>query len=753
MSHWKVGFHDGAGGGNSNGLGDLFTTLDTAGIPVTMVSADTAGPLYELQVLAKASGVKHVMAWRDSVHGLDVPKYHLDPVVAAQLHWQALLGYWPPELDPRYVWIIPINECDKNRADWLGRFGVAFADLAVPAGFKVLLPGWSGGEPEYEHWETPGQLAYLRRCAQDPEKVGVALHEYSFRTDYLVDDTPYYLVGRFQQMFDVCDKNSIRRPIVLISEFGWTLNDAPGVDEAMRQLNWAAVLYGRHPTVIGAALWYLGPGYGGIADKVQPLIEPVTQEAVRWGPPDETKPEPPVEPPTAPGKDKEIIAKVPQPRDYTLEEYLQIAATLFPKGRVMSPAHTATLAMLAAGNPESYAEVWEPYLPSQVQTIQFIEAAGYRWEPHSIYAPKELVLTHFPTDSQTFTQPFAANPQNYAHYCDANGVCLKGHNGVDLRAILGARIMNAVKGTVEWVGDHSPNGGLSDYGWHVRVRHASGALLIYAHLSPSIQVEVGWQIDGGLILGFSGNTGRSTGAHLHFEIRLCPGLPDWPWCTVDPTPYLQPLLDDPAPLPGVDMTPYLQVVDSGVGPFFVLQHHDGVTENIQMRVQDGRIYAVKGDNYEEFRIEGGYIERGTDSSHGPDTAYRLDDGYGWSRWMPKLWSVGDVFWRSPTVIYFQKSNCAVLSQHPNTLSYLRFDKFHLEWTSPPSGASPNGVTLANVVECSYGFDPATPPIENYKFAYKVGYPVEWYNNAGAHSWISEIPLGRDPLPLNLLDCL
>lgn len=73
------------------------------------------------------------------------------------------------------------------------------------------------------------------------------------------------------------------------------------------------------------------------------------------------------------------------------------------------------------------------------------------------------------------------------------------------------------------------------YGWHVRVEHEDGFLSIYAHLSR-FAVEVGDQVQAGYVLGFSGNTGNSTGPHLHFEVRKN-GL------EFNPEPFLQPLGD------------------------------------------------------------------------------------------------------------------------------------------------------------------------------------------------------------------
>jgi hypothetical protein len=55
-----------------------------------------------------------------------------------------------------------------------------------------------------------------------------------------------------------------------------SVGQAFGVD-----LPWAASLYAAHPEVKGAAIWYLGPGFGGIANQAQQYIAPMTEYALR----------------------------------------------------------------------------------------------------------------------------------------------------------------------------------------------------------------------------------------------------------------------------------------------------------------------------------------------------------------------------------------------------------------------------------------------------------------------------------------
>ncbi len=269
----KIGFHTGIDG-NRDGLEDWMTALDAAGVPIFLKSADDAEPLYQAQQLMQQSGVPHVLVFRRTGNQYDVPNYNLPPPAAAQQHWQLHKAAWPPELDPSLVWIETVNEVDKNRAEWLGEFALVTAQLALADGYKWAAFGWSSGEPEMTHWSSPKMLEFLRVAGNYPDRLAIALHEYSYEADDIGRLYPY-LVGRFQSLFEVCDRHNIRRPTVLITEWGWEYNHVPDPVTAMTHISWAAWLYAAYPQVKGAAIWYLGGNFSSIADETQLLISPV----------------------------------------------------------------------------------------------------------------------------------------------------------------------------------------------------------------------------------------------------------------------------------------------------------------------------------------------------------------------------------------------------------------------------------------------------------------------------------------------
>jgi hypothetical protein len=275
LAHNNIGFHV-SPSGNLRGLGDWMTRLDNAGIPFFLKSASYAGPIFEAQNIAKSSGVPHVLVYRLQGGEFELPNYDLPPEQAARAHWARHVANFPAELDPRMVWMETINEPDKGRADWLGWFALETAKLAVRDGRRWAAFGWSAGEPEIADWGTPGMMAFLAYAGQHPDLVAVALHEYSYETETIWREYPH-LVGRFQQLFWVCDFAGIPRPTVLITEWGWEYQDVPYTPEAIEHINQVSRLYALYPEVKGAAIWHLGGGFGGIAEQANLLVLPLAE--------------------------------------------------------------------------------------------------------------------------------------------------------------------------------------------------------------------------------------------------------------------------------------------------------------------------------------------------------------------------------------------------------------------------------------------------------------------------------------------
>lgn len=90
----------------------------------------------------------------------------------------------------------------------------------------------------------------------------------------------------------------------------------------------------------------------------------------------------------------------------------------------------------------------------------------------------------------------------------------RGHTGMDLAVPTGTPIRAALPGTVT-VSQYNAGG----YGYYVMIDHGNGLSTLYGHNSKLL-VRVGQTVEAGDIISLSGSTGRSTGPHLHFEVRV-----------------------------------------------------------------------------------------------------------------------------------------------------------------------------------------------------------------------------------------
>jgi murein DD-endopeptidase MepM/ murein hydrolase activator NlpD len=112
---------------------------------------------------------------------------------------------------------------------------------------------------------------------------------------------------------------------------------------------------------------------------------------------------------------------------------------------------------------------------------------------------------------------FEPSYQGFAHF----------HTGIDMVLPQGSPVLAADDGVVVLVGS-----GTTGYGNYVVLEHSGGLTTLYGHLDRAL-VKVGDRVNQAQPIGLEGSTGNSTGAHLHFELRIN----NQP---VDPTPYLPP---------------------------------------------------------------------------------------------------------------------------------------------------------------------------------------------------------------------
>lgn len=156
-------------------------------------------------------------------------------------------------------------------------------------------------------------------------------------------------------------------------------------------------------------------------------------------------------------------------------------------------------------------------LEQEIQSIE--EELRVVIDPSSLPRAGSGVL-RWPLDEVKITQFFGntafatANPQVYSG---------KGHNGIDLRASIGTAVKASYEGTVKSVGDTDTRCAGVSYGKWVLIEHPNNLATLYAHLSR-INVQAGQRINAGELIGYSGNTGYTTGPHLHFAVFAAQGV-------------------------------------------------------------------------------------------------------------------------------------------------------------------------------------------------------------------------------------
>lgn len=138
-------------------------------------------------------------------------------------------------------------------------------------------------------------------------------------------------------------------------------------------------------------------------------------------------------------------------------------------------------------------------------------------DPKSI-PPKGAGVLGGPLENMRITQQFGQT--DFAKTGAYNG---NGHNGMDFGTPVGTKVMSAEGGEVIGVGNTDAYAGCYSYGKWVLVRHNNGLTTLYAHLDV-ISATEGQTVSRGQVIGYSGNTGFSTGPHLHFTVYASQGV-------------------------------------------------------------------------------------------------------------------------------------------------------------------------------------------------------------------------------------
>ena len=149
-------------------------------------------------------------------------------------------------------------------------------------------------------------------------------------------------------------------------------------------------------------------------------------------------------------------------------------------------------------------DAFEKELADYEQTLKFI------LDPTSI-PPRGTKVFSSPLDKVVLTQQFGKTSSSGRLY--ASGT----HNGIDFGTPVGTTVKAVLSGTVIGTGDTDLTCVGASYGRWVLIRHNNGLASLYAHLSL-VKVAQGETVSTGQAIGYSGNTGYSTGPHLHLTV-------------------------------------------------------------------------------------------------------------------------------------------------------------------------------------------------------------------------------------------
>lgn len=194
-----------------------------------------------------------------------------------------------------------------------------------------------------------------------------------------------------------------------------------------------------------------------------------------------------------------------------MQEETRLALVSLSDAATLS-ANEITDGLAAVGINASFEDggIGGPFLPAQDTHSTIIEEANAVVDALSRYQAARETLLVAPVRA-----PIAGSSSVSSNFGNRTDPFLKRtafHSGMDFRASTGTPVLAAANGTVTFAGT---NGG---YGKMVEVDHGNGLATRYAHLNQ-ILIANGQTISGGQRLGLSGSTGRSTGPHLHFEVR------------------------------------------------------------------------------------------------------------------------------------------------------------------------------------------------------------------------------------------
>ncbi|MDP3955727.1 MAG: peptidoglycan DD-metalloendopeptidase family protein [bacterium] len=215
----------------------------------------------------------------------------------------------------------------------------------------------------------------------------------------------------------------------------------------------------------------------------------------------------------------ELVSQISQKRD-EISSLASLKESLADKKRIEDNNRRMQANLLSATKQEE--SEYQKLLADQLKRKEEFESQLLRLEQELEFTldpsklPEDGVLS-WPLDGKiTVTQHFGDTSYSKKNTGLYNG---NGHRGIDLRAAVGTPLKASASGIIIGVGDTDLNCRGASYGRWVLIKHTNGLATLYAHMDL-IKAVAGQSVDRGQLIGYSGNTGFTTGPHLHFSVLV-----------------------------------------------------------------------------------------------------------------------------------------------------------------------------------------------------------------------------------------
>jgi murein DD-endopeptidase MepM/ murein hydrolase activator NlpD len=219
---------------------------------------------------------------------------------------------------------------------------------------------------------------------------------------------------------------------------------------------------------------------------------------------------------------KKNLERAQQSLDARKQELQTLAVQLKDQKKIVDvQANEKTQLLIETKNKESE---YQKLLNDRKKQIEALTAEIFDYESKLKFTLNVKSLPKIGSGALSWPVENVTITQRFGKTVDARRLYVSGsHSGVDFRAAVGTPIYAAGDGIVEGIGDTDKTCPKASFGKWVFIRHTNGLATAYGHLSL-IKAYEGQKVQAGDLIAYSGNTGHSTGPHLHLTVYASNGV-------------------------------------------------------------------------------------------------------------------------------------------------------------------------------------------------------------------------------------